>query len=170
MRFTTQDIQPVAPDCTPAQLRYVAGIMNGTVDPARHPAGVELARQCYGNPSASHMAMHVIDAMIGTHGLENMDDGAVGYCNAGDPYIPTVCYSSWGGFTIAAEGDMRRDIEHCRETVRELNHPEEVCCDGCLDGVCDCYAGETVMLSTGYAEVFRGGEVVQHGQVIHRVE
>ena len=44
---------------------------------------------------------------------------------------------------------------------------------GCGDTECswpDCDCTATVMLSTGYAEVFRNGEVVSGGRVIFNVE
>lgn len=46
-----------------------------------------------------------------------------------------------------------------------LDHPVEI--DG--DTIYPYDGPETVMLSTGYAEVFSDGDVVQHGQVIFNV-
>lgn len=34
---------------------------------------------------------------------------------------------------------------------------------------CDCNASEVIMLSTGYAEVYQDGDVVQHGRVIFNI-
>jgi hypothetical protein len=68
------------------------------------------------------------------------------------------------------EGDYETsvsDVNHIRKTIKGLLAPEEhVDCDG--DGVsCDCFVSETIMLSTGYAEVYRYGEVVSGGVVIY---
>lgn len=59
------------------------------------------------------------------------------------------------------------DVRHIRETIEGLWNPtEHVDCDG--DGYsCDCFVSETIMLSTGYAEAYREGEVIQSGKVIY---
>ncbi len=65
--------------------------------------------------------------------------------------------------------DQRRsDIAHVEKTIKGLREPDEhVDCDG--DGIsCDCFVSEIVMLSTGYAEVWRDGDVVQSGKVVYK--
>ena len=62
------------------------------------------------------------------------------------------------------------DIKHIRKTIKGLREPDEhVDCDG--DGVsCDCFVSEIVMLSIGYAEVYRDGDVVSGGRTIYKEE
>ena len=55
------------------------------------------------------------------------------------------------------------DLHHARETWHELQLP----CECEMRGeCCDCHSSEIVMLSTGYAEVWRNGDVTQFGCII----
>jgi hypothetical protein len=62
------------------------------------------------------------------------------------------------------------DIHHIAQTIEGLRNPtEHVDCPE--DGVsCDCFSSEIVMLSSGYAEVWRDGDVVSGGVVIYNHE
>lgn len=62
--------------------------------------------------------------------------------------------------------DAVSDVRWIKKTLHGLRNPRKhVDCDG--DGIsCDCFASETVMLSTGYAEVFRDGDVIQYGRLL----
>lgn len=59
------------------------------------------------------------------------------------------------------------DWQWCHETWEGLQGP----CDSpdCTDGGCDCQNSEIVVVSNGYAEVFKDGDVVQHGTVLFNV-
>lgn len=61
------------------------------------------ARSCYSDPYASYMwrvtlALHAMDVILGTHGVEALDDDNsmhapdIEYLNAGDPYVTTLLY------------------------------------------------------------------------------
>ena len=62
------------------------------------------------------------------------------------------------------------DVKHIQETVESLRNPTEACGEGCNYPDCDCHASETVMLSSGYAEVYQDGDVISSGKVIYHVE
>jgi hypothetical protein len=62
------------------------------------------ARSCYSDPFNSHMwrvtmALHAIDRILGTHGVESLGEGSglghappYEYCNTGDTYAATLIY------------------------------------------------------------------------------
>lgn len=80
------------------------------------------------------------------------------------------------------------DVEHIQKTVARLRQPfDEDVEEGfgpcgmratavpgegsmCVYPDCDCFNSETIMLSTGYAEAYRDGEVISHGVVIFKEE
>lgn len=58
------------------------------------------------------------------------------------------------------------DVNQCATVHENLQVP----CEFCDNGQCDCQDSETVILSTGYAEVWKNGEVIQHGSVVWRAD
>jgi len=64
-----------------------------------------------------------------------------------------------------------RDLADCAATVAELNAPA-VMFDCCREtgNTCDCYQSEVVMLSNGYAKVYRDGDVIQYGALVARFD
>ena len=68
------------------------------------------------------------------------------------------------------------DKKHCEKTAEALQNGRAWCehcsADEGHDTVCvsDCYTSEIVMLSTGYADVWCDGDVVQYGRVVWSVE
>lgn len=76
-----------------------------TLIEAECPATDRYARSCFHNPYTSQMwrrtmALHAIDCILGTHGVESLGEGKHSegyaspyeYCNAGDPYAATLIY------------------------------------------------------------------------------
>lgn len=72
---------------------------------AKCPATHDYARRCYNDPFASHMwrvtmALHAIDGVLGTCGVEAIGEGdsrngyapPYEYCNTGDSYAATLIY------------------------------------------------------------------------------
>lgn len=78
------------------------------------------------------------------------------------------------------------DIRHIEKTLEDLRNPQTeygvgVCGERflpppgggpatCSYPHCDCSNSETVMLSTGYAEVYREGDVISGGKIIYEAE
>lgn len=72
---------------------------------AECPATHDYARSCFSDPYHSRMwrrtmALHAIDCILGTHGVEAIGEGEYSegyaapyeYCNAGDSYAATLIY------------------------------------------------------------------------------
>lgn len=66
-----------------------------------------------------------------------------------------------------------QDIKDVKRALRRLRlqhvADDDWLNDRCRAGLCDCFASETIVLSTGYAEV-NPDSVVQHGETIINVE
>tara|TARA_Y100000034_G_C6826343_1_gene372597 strand:- start:531 stop:917 length:387 start_codon:yes stop_codon:yes gene_type:complete len=78
------------------------------------------------------------------------------------------------------------DIAHCEKTVAGLRNPQSdhegfgpcgersVAIPGegvsCVYPDCDCFGSEIIMLSSGYAEAFQDGDIIQGGRVVYRVD
>lgn len=66
-----------------------------------HPAGAARIAECYHPPKPHDVRMHVLDAILGTHGVEYVSRSAdsfyspkgLEYCNAGDSYATTIVYN-----------------------------------------------------------------------------
>lgn len=71
---------------------------------------------------------------------------------------------------VVGYDDHVSDVRHIEETVARLREPTEACAKACTYPDCDCHASEVVMLSSGYADVYQGGDVVQYGKIIYVVE
>ena len=70
------------------------------------------------------------------------------------------------------------DFEYAKETWKELNNPQPEgpglgpCgekTEECNYPDCECFHSETIMLSSGYAEVYADGSVVSGGKEIFNV-
>lgn len=77
-----------------------ADVSAGAVDAAN-----QRVRECYHPPNWTDVALHAIDAILGTYGIEGMahpDNFRCGfsYCNTGETYNPTVLLATW------SEGDQ----------------------------------------------------------------
>lgn len=113
-------------DLSRADARLIRKLAHATADSAELQALIEqacpathaYARSCYNDPYASRMwrvtmALHAINGVLGTYGVEPLGDGRhcegyappYEYCNAGDTYATTLVYkratdtlfvSSWG--------------------------------------------------------------------------
>jgi len=98
-------------DLTPAGARLIRALAHATDDAQalarliekRCPETHAYARSCYSDPYDSSgwrrtMALHAIDRVLGTCGVEALGRGdmrngaAFEYCNTGDPYSVTLIY------------------------------------------------------------------------------
>jgi hypothetical protein len=72
----------------------------------RFEAADKRDRECHSAPGYADLALHVADDVLGTSGVEGWcsQGGRTGvsYCNAGDPYVPTVVLDRTGTFRIQA--------------------------------------------------------------------
>jgi len=63
------------------------------------------------------------------------------------------------------------DKQQCAEVHAELQDACQFCDDGTYEAICCCgSASEIVLLSTGYAEVWSDGEVIQRNKTVWTVE
>lgn len=83
------------------------------------PKTADYVRQMHSDPWGSHMwrvtvALHAMDNIIGTHGVEGLGPGnspsyapPYEYLNAGDPYVATLIYSRKAdALSIGSWGDI----------------------------------------------------------------
>jgi hypothetical protein len=69
----------------------------------QYEAGAARTAECYNRPSLTDLRLTVIDAALGTHGVEG--DNNMEYCNAGDTYATTICHYA-GRFVVSSWGDI----------------------------------------------------------------
>ena len=58
-----------------------------------YPAGAARIRECYHNPSYEDMALHIMNDLLSTHGVEGVAlslYSSMSYANAGDTYARTI--------------------------------------------------------------------------------
>jgi len=120
-----------------ADARVVRGLIKYELNPAVFPAGAHHIRRSHGFPSYITALMAVADAILDTHGVEYLQpfasdgsgpqlrrtympeeacwggssgqDGGILYCNTGDSYAATLCYSEHTGrFYVACWADFIR--------------------------------------------------------------
>jgi|HubBroStandDraft_6_1064221.scaffolds.fasta_scaffold213844_2 hypothetical protein len=97
------------------------------------PATHAYARSCYNDPYNTKiwrvtMALHAIDRILGTHGVETLGEGRRGdyappyeYCNAGDTYSTTLIYTrDTDTIRIGCWGDIvERHPEQFRDSASD---------------------------------------------------
>ncbi len=110
---TVKRLLAAFPDLERASARLIRKLAKATDDRdalaaliEKHcPATHAYARSCFNDPFASRMwrvtmALHAIDTLLGTHGVESLGEGSSSegfappfeYCNAGDSYAATLVY------------------------------------------------------------------------------
>ena len=73
----------------------IRGLMVGDIDPLDFEAGQDRERECFHPPGDADLALHVIDGLLETCGVEGFirpRGRGVSYCNTGDTYCCTVGY------------------------------------------------------------------------------
>lgn len=72
----------------------VRGLLTGDTDPETIPETAAWVRACYHRPHWTDIALHAVDVVLGTFGVEGWSTGygrgGVSYCNTGETYTPTV--------------------------------------------------------------------------------
>lgn len=66
--------------------------------------------------------------------------------------------------------EVHSDWKHAHETWERLDADEPCDDPTCTWPNCDCNSSETIMLSTGYAEVYRDGAVISGGRTVFRAD
>jgi hypothetical protein len=94
-------------------------LLDGRDDPESYEAGQKLVRACFHQPGRIQLVMHVVNDLLGTHGVEYIranGDAVADYCNTGDGYNWTVLYdiergvfyvTSWADWIETAENNGR---------------------------------------------------------------
>ena len=89
-------IRQTFPSLLPREARLIKRLFTGALSGGSLyaiPAAQSRYDECYHPPAYEDLAIHVMDALLGTCGVEglalDLRDG-VSYCNTGDSYAPTI--------------------------------------------------------------------------------
>ena len=81
----------------------------------RFPVADRRWRECFHPPTYEDMALHVANDILDMHGIEGWVDQpdcsnttGISYCNAGDPWVPTVLVNRAGVLVIGCQGNYVR--------------------------------------------------------------
>jgi len=89
--------------------KQIRGVMDGSIDPVTvGTKASQYVKDCFNRPDQHVVKLYAIDELHETYGVEGFDSvyGTADYCNAGDPYIPTVLYfPGESRFRIGCQGD-----------------------------------------------------------------
>lgn len=114
------------PDVDPEVLR---GLMSGAIDVEENaesfPKTIRWLHQMYNRPSNNEIALHAIDELLGTYGVEGWADPSnfqygVSYANTGDSYATTIILKTdWHGdhWILSSWGDLVEQMEADGEEV-----------------------------------------------------
>lgn len=134
MKVTTKSLLSTFKKLDPKTARVIVRLCNGTLDPETFEAGADRVRECYNPPSDTDVTLHVINSLLGGHGVESvpyeqdaMHDGDfIEYVNFGDTYAPTVLFNpAKSRFEVSAWGDAYEGSPAWRAAVGEDDGDEE---------------------------------------------
>jgi hypothetical protein len=100
-------LRTIAPDLATARRAKEAFSMS-RAQLAETPAGAARITECYHPPTTTDLRLHVLNAILGTGGVEEFETGngmIARYLNAGDTYAPTIVRFR-GHYRVACWGDI----------------------------------------------------------------
>lgn len=113
---SVRTLRTICPDRAPELRRVLeadrAALLALLAYPSRYRVTAQWVGACYHAPVTADIRLAIADEILGTHGVEYIPAGrgrrspAIAYCNAGDPYIPTLLrlngvyrVGDWGSIT-----------------------------------------------------------------------
>ena len=113
---SVRTLRTICPDRAPELRRVLEADRAALLAMLAYPTSYRVTAQwvgaCYHAPATADIRLAIADEILGTHGVESIPAGrnrrspAIEYCNAGDPYIPTLLrvngsyrVGDWGSIT-----------------------------------------------------------------------